>query len=149
MATDKQQLGAFGEVLVTRRCACPKCKRRKTLRRLPTNFKCADLVCDFCGFLAQVKSKSVTDVSRLPATLLGGAWSVQRERMDAGIYFPLFIVLVASPRRSAVYYLSADLQTRQMFVARRPLAKAARRAGWQGYYVDLTHMADRCIVRLS
>ena len=30
-------------------CSCPRCKRSDTLVRLPPNFKCADIICDFCG----------------------------------------------------------------------------------------------------
>ena len=95
MATKKQKLGEKGEVLVTKNCSCPKCKSSKTLRRLPVNFKCADIICDFCGYLTQVKTVSRKDIEELPNTILGGAWGVQEERMNAGIYFPLFIVLVA------------------------------------------------------
>ena len=59
--------------------------------------------------------------------------------MQSGIYFPLFIVLVTlAPKRSAIYYLPADLQTEEMFVPRNPLAETARRAGWQGYLIDLS-----------
>lgn len=90
MATVGQQLGAWGEQLVAKVCDCPQCKRRKTLKRLPPNFKCADLICDFCGYLAQVKSTSVAAVSPLPKQVLGAAWRPQKERMDAAIYFPLF-----------------------------------------------------------
>ena len=57
--TNKQLLGERGEILVTKKCPCPKCKSEKSLKRLPANFKCADIVCDFCGYLAQVKSKNV------------------------------------------------------------------------------------------
>lgn len=147
MVTAKQKLGEFGEVQVTRSCACPKCKRRNTLKRLPTNFKCADLVCDFCGYLAQVKSKTVTDIEVLPKQVLGAAWSPQQERMEAGIYFPLFLVL-KSVKSHAIYYLSADLQTSELFVARKPLSSSARRAGWQGYYFDLTLLPKGAMVRL-
>ena len=73
MATTKQKLGEFGERLVTKTCSCPKCKKPKTLRRLPNNFKCADVICDFCGYLAQVKSKSTKDIESLPAQILGAS----------------------------------------------------------------------------
>jgi len=59
MTTDKQKLGDFGENLIRKKFDCPKCKRPKTLKKLPPNFKCADLICDFCGYLAQVKTKTV------------------------------------------------------------------------------------------
>src|SRR5690348_2563070 len=108
MATARQELGLFGEVRVTQDCACPKCKRQKCLVRLPPNFKCADVICDFCGYLGQVKAVTVSDVGQIPRNVLGAAWGPQKERMDAAIYFPLFLVLVkASTREYAIYYLSA------------------------------------------
>ncbi len=149
MATEKQKLGELGESLIVTHCACPRCKRLNTLKRLRTNFKCADLVCDFCGYLAQVKTATSKDVSRLPRQILGASWNVQKERMDAGIYFPLFLVLVNSPRKFGIYYLSADLQKPEMFIPRKPLSKTARRAGWQGFYYDLDAVGGNGIVRLK
>jgi hypothetical protein len=121
---------------VVTECACPKCKRSRTLRRLPPNFKCADVICDFCGYLAQVKAVSVESIDMVPKTVLGAAWEPQRERMAAAIYFPLFLVLV-SGRRHSIFYLSADLQKSEMFKARAPLSQQARRAGWQGFIYNL------------
>jgi Dam-replacing family len=135
--TSHQILGDYGEVVVAH-LPCPKCKRERTLRRLPVNFRCADIICDFCGYLAQVKTTKHADVGTPPRSLMGSAWAPQKERMDAGIYFPLFIV-VANPDRSAhaVYYLPADLQHPQMFQQRQPLRPTARRAGWVGYTLRL------------
>lgn len=138
MATARQQLGDFGENIVARKVSCPSCKAKtRTFRLLPRNFKCADLICDFCGYLAQVKSVTVSDVDALPKTILGAAWQPQKERMEATIYFPLFIVLVQSSKNFAIYFLPKELQTREMFVPRNPLKPTARRAGWQGYTINL------------
>jgi len=149
MATKNQKLGEFGEKLVSKNCFCPKCKKEKTLKLLPPNFKCADIICDFCGFLGQVKSKNVKNVESIPKTILGAAWKPQKERMDAGIYFPLFLVLVNenNTKDCAIYYLSADLQEPEIFQPRKKLSKNAKRAGWQGYYYDLSKDSDR-LVRL-
>jgi type II restriction enzyme len=146
--TSHQLLGDYGEVVVAR-LPCPKCKRERTLRRLPVNFRCADVICDFCGYLAQVKATERADVNAPPRSLMGSAWAPQKERMDAGIYFPLFIV-VASPDRSAhaVYYLPADLQQPQMFEQRRPLRATARRAGWVGYRLRLDLPEGHTPIRL-
>ena len=114
MATARQQLGAWGEKTVARTCECPQCKRPRTLRRLPPNFKCADLICDFCGYLAQVKAVTVDQLSLVPKQLLGAAWGPQKQRMDAGIYFPLFLVLKKATRH-AIYYLPSDLQSPACF----------------------------------
>lgn len=146
MATSKQELGKLGEELVVQHCACPRCKRSRTLKLLPPNFKCADIICDFCGYLAQVKASTSTDGMTPPNRIPGAAWRPQRARMDAGIYFPLFLVLVARPlARFSIHYLSADLQTEELFLEREPLPEHARRAGWKGFYYDLGSVRDRLI----
>lgn len=146
--TNKQVLGTKGEGLVTRYCACPGCKRSRTLRRLPVNFKCADVICDFCGYLAQVKTASVANPDRLPRHITGAAWNVQKARMDAGIYFPLFIVAMVNARTWAIYFLSADLQERGLFIPRTALSRSARRAGWRGFMYDLSSLRGSALVLL-
>jgi hypothetical protein len=137
MVTTYQELGSLGELKVVQRCSCPKCKRQKTLRRLPANFKCADLICDFCGYLAQVKAARAADINKIPKVVLGAAWRPQKERMDAAIYFPLFLVLVSdSTKQYSIHYLAADLQRPELFKPRSPLSASARRAGWQGFVYD-------------
>ena len=147
MATAKQKLGEFGEDKVVKKCACPKCKKLKTLKRLPTNFKCADIICDFCGFLAQVKTSDNNRIDEIPKTILGAAWKPQKERMDSAIYLPLDIVL-KNGRDCSIYYLSADLQDPGMFVPRKPLSSKAKRAGWQGFLYDMSKVNQYAIVRI-
>ncbi|MET4041853.1 hypothetical protein ABIC03_003544 [Bradyrhizobium sp. RT6a] len=141
MATARQVLGEMGETIVAKSCSCPKCKRQRTLKRLPNNFKCADLICDFCGYLAQVKAVTVPNPDVLPPAVLGAAWGPQAERMESAIYFPLFLVLVADKKHS-IFYLSADLQKPDMFKPRKPLSKKAQRAGWQGFIYDLAPVRE-------
>ena len=140
MPTSKQALGTRGERLVAQAVPCPGCKSgARTLRLLPPNFKCADVVCDFCGYLSQVKSKAVTKLPAMcPKTFPGAAWGPQQDRMDAGIFFSLFLVLEAADGSASVYFLPRDLQTKEMFVPRNPLSTTARRAGWQGFRIDVS-----------
>jgi type II restriction enzyme len=138
MPTDRQKLGALGEALVAKKCLCARCKQLKTLVRLPTNFKCADVICDFCGYVAQVKTTQVADIGVIPQRVLGAAWGPQKRRMDAGIYFPLFLVLIGDTHQAwSIFYLSADLQSADIFKPRPPLGPNARRAGWQGFNYNL------------
>ncbi len=88
------------------------------------------------------------DIDTLPSRLPGAAWGPQKERMNARIVFPLFIVLVASSRRYAIYYLSADLQPAEMFKPRKKLSDQAKRAGWQGVTIDLSVIPPGAAVRL-
>jgi type II restriction enzyme len=106
------------------------------------------VICDFCGYLAQVKAATVASIEKVPRHILGAAWQPQSERMQAGIYFPLFLVL-ATPQKTAyaIYYLAADLQRPEMFKARKPLSATTRRAGWTGFRYDLDPVRS-ALVRL-
>lgn len=146
MRTDQQQLGDWGEKIVAKTCQCPGCKRRVTLKLLPANFKCADLICDFCGYLAQVKTAKVKDVARIPKYVLAGAWGPQRERMDAAIYFSLYLVLATVDRKTySIFFLSRDLQDGKMFTPRKPLSEDAKRSGWQGFRIELSEVSDKFV----
>ena len=91
---------------------------------------------------------TVATLSSLPKKVLGAAWAPQKERMDSGIYFPLFLVLRA-PTLHAIYYLPTDFQSPALFAARKPLSSSARRAGWQGFMYVLESLPDGAFVRLS
>lgn len=140
MATSKQKQGKYAEELVTRYCSCPRCKKDKTLKILPQNFKCSDIVCDFCGFLAQVKSKGVKDIEKIPSSILSAAWGPQKARMDAGIYISLYLVLLDKndKKHFSIRYLPSELQEYDMFVPRKKLSPTAKRKGWQGFNYKLS-----------
>lgn len=139
--------GDWGEKFIAKTFACPKCKNYNSLKRLPNNFKCVDIVCDFCGYLAQVKTVSVTDVNKFPKSILGAAWKPQKDRMRAGIYFPLYIVL-KSGSQCSVFYLPTEFQLPKMFKKRNPLSDTAKRAGWQGFVYDFSDFPDGIPVRV-
>jgi hypothetical protein len=137
MTTSRQSLGTFGENLVAKKIRCPQCLREeRTFRLLPVNFKCADLICDFCGYLAQVKTSRVKNVDDVPNQILGAAWKPQVERMDNDIFFSLFLVLIDDNQKSAIYYLPKKDQVKSMFLPRKPLSDSAKRSGWQGYLIN-------------
>jgi type II restriction enzyme len=50
-------------------------------------------------------------------------------------------------RKSAIYYLSADVQKSDMFKPRKPLSANARRAGWQGFLYVLKNV-EAAFVRI-
>jgi Dam-replacing family len=106
------------------------------------------VICDFCGYLGQVKTATARDIAIVPKALLGAAWAPQKERMDAAIYFPLFLVLVDAERNYAIHYLSTDVQNDAMFRPRSPLSQNARRPGWQGFTYDLEQVRGS-LVRLK
>ena len=150
MTTVLQQTGDDGEELVRKFCNCPRCNHKGRFRKLTSGFKSVDLICEFCGFVAQVKTKTVRNIDKVPSTILAGAWSVQKERVDAGIVNPLFIVLRNGKDKSkfAIYYLASEHQKVEMFIPRNPLSEKARRAGWQGFYYKFSEEDKLLISRV-
>lgn len=149
MPTDMQKLGLFGERIIARRMGCPRCKRFPTLCRLPNNFKCADVICNFCGFLAQVKTKFTENLGKPPKRIPGAAWRPQKERIDHGIYFPLYLVLVNKKKKYQIYYLPVDFQFKGLFKKRKPLSEGAKRSGWQGFYYDFSKLSDGALGKIE
>ncbi len=141
MATKRQQLGEKGEVAVGKHVPCPRCNKPRHLARLPRNFQCADLICRFCGYLAQVKAVTLTgDGGDLPSRILGAAWGPQQEQIMAGIYHGLFLAgFSASGALVRIDYVPAHIlqTTPEVFEPRKPLSATARRAGWQGFVYNL------------
>ena len=145
MPSEKQNVGDKGERFIAKTMACLSCKREKTLKQLPNNFKCADLICDFCGHTSQVKTFR-SDQEGLPKAILGAAWQPQKDRMDAGIFHALWIVRMDSKARcKEVWLASSEAQKPEMFVKRKPLSDNAKRAGWQGFLIDTANYNDRFI----
>jgi hypothetical protein len=128
---------------------CPKCKKTGwKLKQLGVNFRCADVICDFCGFVAQVKARDVKSAKERVQTVLGGAWRIQEEKISAGIYHPLYIVKLVQGKPVAIDYIAADFLKPEIYVPRRALSERARRKGWQGFYYDLRKLDEDVIVEV-
>lgn len=142
MATPYQRLGNKGEAVVSKHVPCPRCNRARHLSKLPRNFQCADLICKFCGYLAQVKATTLQGED-LPEKVLGGAWRPQHEQIIAGIYHGLFIVgFSAGGGLMRIDYVPAHIlqNTPEIFEPRKPLRPTAKRAGWRGFYYNLSKL---------
>lgn len=140
--TAKQELGKRGEKAVCVQVACPRCGREKQLRPLPPNFECVDVICKFCGFLAQVKATSRTSADGPPATVLGGAWQPQHDRVIAGIFHPLYVVSYTGASLNRIDYVPSHMLSAypSVFKPRAKLRESAKRAGWQGFLYDLREL---------
>jgi hypothetical protein len=148
--TAKQALGRKGEEAIRERIPCPRCRRAKTLTGLPANFQCADLICKFCGFLAQVKAVTMAGDER-PVRVLGAAWGPQHQQILDGIFQPLFVFgFSAAGSLVRIDYVPAHIlqSSPQVFEPRAPLSSTARRAGWQGFVYNLALLPEIGIVRV-
>jgi type II restriction enzyme len=148
-----QALGTRGEKAVCKHAHCPRCNRRRPFKPLTVNFVCVDIICAFCGFLAQVKAtRLLSGTSSLPDRLPGSAWRPQHERMLAGIYHGLFVVGFRHDGRSLVCidYVPPHIlaATPSVFAPRRPLRPTAKRAGWTGFTFMLSELPAMGIWRI-
>jgi type II restriction enzyme len=142
MPTPRQVLGRKGEIAVRDHVPCPRCRRSRHLVPLTANFQCADLICKFCGFLAQVKATRSVD-GRLPMRILGAAWRPQHEQILAGIFQPLFIaVFDTGGRLTSIHYVPAHIlqSAPTVFEPRDPLSATAKRPGWTGFNYNLSKL---------
>jgi type II restriction enzyme len=142
MATVRQKLGDKGEEAVARHVACPRCNKARHLAKLQKNFQCADLICKFCGYLAQVKATTLVGTD-LPPKILGAAWGPQHEQIIAGIYHGLYIAGFSKAGKLVrIDYVPAHiLQTSpRVFEPRKPLSSSAHRPGWQGFMYNLKEL---------
>lgn len=145
MPSAKQLTGDRGEKFVAKHMPCLKCKRHGTIKQLPTNFKCADLICDFCGQTSQVKTFT-NDKVGLPTTVVGAAWQPQSDRIKHGVYQPLWLVRVNRKGRvMEIWLIPSEVQSPSLFSPRNPLSATAKRSGWQGYNIDVRGFAGRVI----
>jgi len=137
-----QELGKQGEKAVCAHVPCPRCGREKQFRPLPTNFECVDVICKFCGFLAQVKATSRASSDGPPATVLGGAWRPQHQRVIAGIFHPVYVVTYAGTSLTRIDYVPAHMLGAHpaVFKPRAKLSESAKRAGWQGFVYDFREL---------
>src|SRR5207248_9053116 len=151
MTTAGQALGARGEAAVSQHVACPRCGRKRHLTRLPRNFQCADIICKFCGYLAQVKAVTLSAGSEeLPRRVPGAAWGPQQEQMLAGIFHGLYFVGFAPAGKllRIDYGPGHVLQASpEVFEPRKPLGPKAKRAGRTGITSNLTKLPPTGIQR--
>lgn len=89
------------------------------------------------------------NIDEPPKRLIAAAWHPQKERIDAGIYFPLFLVMVSPQKKIQIYYLPIEFQHKEIFVPRKPLSKTARRSGWQGFYYDFTQLSEGALIKTT
>jgi len=144
MPTAKQLLGAKGEAAVSKHVNCTRCGRKRHLTRLPQNFQCADVICKFCGYLAQVKALTLAQGSdELPRRVPGAAWGPQQEQMLAGIFHGLYFVGFSSAGKLVrIDYVPGHVlqASPNVFEPRKPLGPNAKRAGWTGFTYNLENL---------
>lgn len=131
-----QNARVLTEDWVGRSAFCPGCGEK--IERFPNNRPVADFFCRGCGEEYELKSSKST----FGAKAVDGAYETMRARLAAE----------NSPNLMLLHYDLGQLHVRDFFVVpkqffipeiiecRKPLKKTARRAGWIGCNILLTHI---------
>lgn len=116
------------ETWLAGRMFCPCCGH-DSLTKLPNNRPVADMRCDACGEIFELKSKA----GRLGKKIAAGAYGAMIERIQSNsnphlliLQYALNLAVTALTLVPKFFFAPAAIEKR------RPLAATARRAGWTG-----------------
>jgi type II restriction enzyme len=117
---------------------CPNCGNAR-LTRFPNNKPVADLYCAACSEEFELKSQK----ARFGARIADGAYRTMQQRLEAHNNPNLMLLNYSI----ATGVTNLFVVPKQFFVSdiierRRPLAESARRAGWVGCNILLSHVPD-------
>lgn len=125
---NSQRIRVMSESWISHNLFCPSCGNVH-ISNLPNNMPVADLKCEHCGEVYELKSKN----GKIGNKIADGAYSTMIERITS----------INNPDLFLMEY-SKDLQVRNLILIpkfffvpsiiekRKPLSKNARRAGWIG-----------------
>ena len=123
-----QKVRVMSERWLTQNLFCPCCGNIR-VEKMPNNSPVADVYCENCGEVFELKSKR----NRIGAKILDGAYHTMIERITSNVNPQLFLMqysakfsvtdLTLVPK----FFFTPDIIER-----RKPLPPTARRAGWVG-----------------
>ncbi|WOL39726.1 DpnI domain-containing protein [Pyramidobacter sp. YE332] len=123
-----QKIRIMTETWLAGRMFCPCCGH-DSLTKLPNNRPVADMRCDACGEIFELKSKA----GRLGKKIAAGAYGAMIERIQSNsnphlliLQYALNLAVTALTLVPKFFFAPAAIEKR------RPLAATARRAGWTG-----------------
>jgi type II restriction enzyme len=132
-----QRARVWTERWVRAQVYCPNCGSAK-INPFPNNSPLADFVCSTCSEEYELKSQR----SRFGDRVLDGAFRTKCERLAASNNPNLFL-LNYDLQQLAVrnfFVVPRHFFVREVIEARKPLAAAARRAGWIGSHILLNQI---------
>lgn len=123
-----QRIRVMSEFWVSHNIYCPACGNSH-ISKLSNNLPVADLKCENCGNVYELKSKK----NRFGAKIVDGAYSTMIERITSDSNPDLFVMQYSDD----LQVLNLTLIPKFFFVPsiiekRKPLSENARRAGWTG-----------------
>jgi type II restriction enzyme len=136
--SNSQKARILTETWVAEQIYCPSCGN-PAIRRFKANRPVADFYCETCQEIYELKSKK----SSIGKTLADGAYQTKIERLLSETNPNLFI-LTYDTGWSVTNFITIPKQffVPSLIEKRKPLAKTARRAGWQGSNIIISDIPE-------
>ncbi len=126
--SNSQKIRVMSENWVSRNIFCPICGNPH-ISNLDNNMPVADLQCDNCGEIYELKSKK----GKFGNKISDGAYSTMLERINSSSNPDLFIMSYSSDYQvTDLLLVPKFFFVESIIEKRKPLASTAKRAGWVG-----------------
>jgi len=134
-----QNARVWTEGWVEREAFCPNCGA-ESLSRFPNNRPVADFFCQACGEQFELKGQK----RRFGRKVLDGAYKTMRTRLASDSNPNLFLMNYDLGNFSVInlFIIPRQFFVPQIIERRKPLAPTARRAGWVGCNILISHVPD-------
>lgn len=141
-----QRIRVSSESWIASHLVCPFCGSRDGVAVLENNYPACDFRCNSCSELFQLKAGCKKNVRKIN----DGSYSAMLEAFNSR-QIPSVLIMTYSYDSWSVTDLKClpgFLFPRSSIVARKPLSKDARRAGWQGCVYDFSKISSDFFINL-
>ena len=122
-----QKIRVMSERWFTQNLFCPCCGNIR-IEKMPNNSPVADVYCENCGEIFELKSKR----THIGAKILDGAYHTMIERITSNVNPQLFVMQYSNLSVTDLTLIPKFFFTPDVIEKRKPLPPTARRAGWVG-----------------
>jgi len=137
-------IGRSGEKYCLKNLKCPLCNSSDWLECV-TNEKSKDQICKQCKKKYQIKCKNINEKQckkiseNSKLKILGSEYITTKKSIEDNIdYIIILYNSKANYRILEIIHINSKNITDLNIIPRKPLSKKAKRAGWQGCYLEFT-----------
>ena len=142
--SNSQKIRVMSENWVGRNIFCPICGNPH-ICNLNNNMPVADLQCDNCGEIYELKSKQ----GKIGSKINDGAYSTMIERINSSSNPDLFIMSYSSDYQvTDLLLVPKFFFVESIIEKRKPLSSSARRAGWVGCNIVFGNVPVQGIIKI-
>jgi type II restriction enzyme len=135
--SESRIVGEACEYYVKNNVKCVRCNNNN-FEKCKTNEKSKDLICSSCNQIFQIKAKNTTQKqtntikNKNTFKTIGGEYSTTLNHINEKIDYFIILYEKHSYKIINILYIQNENINSNCIIPRKPLARTAKRAGWQG-----------------